>query len=760
MALTQAILERGTYRGLTVVVALNLIITAYDGLRDPGFYSPLFGQAATTVLTLCFLWCLYDVTSRGRSRAGARAYVFGAAGLIALHPFVYTPVPGQVDYPPLTNLMIAGVCMGPFAFGPGFGYALAGLYGVVFAGIRVPAVGLVQGIAEAALMALIGVACSAAVGWLDRAARSVEEANRRFWAAREGMARAERHAYERDRWDCLIHDKVLGALLLAARDGGPAADAAAGDLAGDALAVLDADRAAESGAPGAVQEAVRAHADRLGLTLSGTVDGTITEPAVREAVLGAIHEAMTNAARHSGRSALTVTGRAGDEACLVRVVDDGRGFDPAGALPARMGVAQGIVRRMRTVGGSADIHSQQGHGTVVTLRWNRPPRDRGPAVGWDRRVFLPFGIVAVVFLAVYLLIGSRHLAETTSPGPVMVAALIVALLTLMTSLVPGDPRVWVPIGVVAALIPAGMMTTIVDRATDDWRYWFVGLPTMAFAILSGRFSPLAGITGAVLTSVGVVVAQALTGGVAWKPIIGSCLPLLAGAAAVSLCRLALERIAAQVTKVSGESSRLRIARIQLEERRSEAERRTRALGGTVVPMLTRLASGDVLTRADRRKCRDLEASARDQLVGAEVLDEDLAAAIARCRGVGARVEIVGREEVHEDVAAFRRLCLEVLPLAGPGDTVRALWRPDQVGRLATLTLVRSDTVDDQRGGGTIVRTDEDVATQIGAVVRPCAAHVSLDEDAVLVELYRSEGCPPEVGLDPAGESSDHGKQRH
>lgn len=760
MALTRAILERGTYRALTVVVALNLIITMYDGVRDPGFYDPRFGQAATVVLGVCFLWCLYDVAGKGRSRAGARAYVLATVVLIVVHPFVFSAVQGQVDYPPLTNLMIAGVCLGPFAYGPLIGYLLAAVYGLAFAGVRLPSVGLVQGIAEAALMALIGVACSAAVGWLDRAARGVEEAHRRFWAAREEMARAERHAYERDRWDCLIHDKVLGALLLAARDGGSAADAAAADLAGDALAALDADGKAETGAPGALHEAVRAHAARLRLTASGRVAGAISDPVVREALLGSIQEAVTNVARHSGRSEVKVTGRVGDDSCLVRVADAGRGFDPSAPPTARMGVAHGIVQRMRAVGGRADILSRPGHGTVVTLRWDRPEPDRGPAVGWDRRVFLPFALVAVVFLAVYLLIGSRHLHETTSPGPVMAAALVVALLTLVTSLVPDDPRAWAPVGVVAALLPAVMMTAIVDRGIDDWRYWFVGLPTMAFAILSGRFSPAAGIIGAALTSAGVVVAQALTGGVAWKPIIGSCLPLLAGAAAVSLCRLALDRIATQVSQVSQESSRLRVARIQLEERRSEAQRRLRALGGAVVPMLTRLARGDVLSGSDRRRCRALEAAARDQLVAGEVLNADLVTAIAQCREAGARVELVGREDVSHDIAAFRRLCLEVLPLAGHGDTVRAQWRPDGQGRLATVTLVRSGTGADAQGEAGGLIADKGLAGLVESIVQPCVAHVSMDEDTVLVELDGPGGCPPDVGLDPPLALSEYGGQRH
>jgi signal transduction histidine kinase len=87
------------------------------------------------------------------------------------------------------------------------------------------------------------------------------------------------------------------------------------------------------------------------------------------AVLGATREALVNAAKHAGVAQVSVFAEVADGELLVAVRDRGRGFDPAtGVGPARRGIADSIVGRMRRHDGTATIRSTIGQGTEVELR--------------------------------------------------------------------------------------------------------------------------------------------------------------------------------------------------------------------------------------------------------------------------------------------------------------------------------------------------------------------------------------------------------
>ncbi|MDH6134323.1 signal transduction histidine kinase [Kitasatospora sp. MAA4] len=115
-----------------------------------------------------------------------------------------------------------------------------------------------------------------------------------------------------------------------------------------------------------VQVLDRAHA----ATVDFDADGVRTLPPAQEAaVLRVAQEALHNALRHAGaaRVAVTLRGTAGRGAVL-RVTDDGRGFDPEGVR--REGRHLGLVSmrdRAQTVGGSLTLTSAPGRGTVIEL---------------------------------------------------------------------------------------------------------------------------------------------------------------------------------------------------------------------------------------------------------------------------------------------------------------------------------------------------------------------------------------------------------
>ena len=100
--------------------------------------------------------------------------------------------------------------------------------------------------------------------------------------------------------------------------------------------------------------------------MSGAVDSLITGELAAD-VEAVAREAVSNAARHSGGSHLTVTLDVADEVVL-EVVDDGLGIDPAAA---RSGL-RNLEERARRHHGEASVVPLPDGGTRV--RWSAPMR--------------------------------------------------------------------------------------------------------------------------------------------------------------------------------------------------------------------------------------------------------------------------------------------------------------------------------------------------------------------------------------------------
>ena len=83
-------------------------------------------------------------------------------------------------------------------------------------------------------------------------------------------------------------------------------------------------------------------------------------------VLRVLHEALTNARRHSGAGSVEVRLRTENQEVLAEVVDDGRGFDPA-SVGAGVGLSA-MRERIEGLGGKIEVRSRPGEGTKVTVR--------------------------------------------------------------------------------------------------------------------------------------------------------------------------------------------------------------------------------------------------------------------------------------------------------------------------------------------------------------------------------------------------------
>ena len=96
----------------------------------------------------------------------------------------------------------------------------------------------------------------------------------------------------------------------------------------------------------------------------------VTLPArVADQLAACVGEALRNVERHAGTGEAEVTVSGGAGWAVIKVADQGRGFDPDAIPPSRRGIRESITGRMREVGGQAAIASQPGAGTTVTVSW-------------------------------------------------------------------------------------------------------------------------------------------------------------------------------------------------------------------------------------------------------------------------------------------------------------------------------------------------------------------------------------------------------
>ncbi len=97
--------------------------------------------------------------------------------------------------------------------------------------------------------------------------------------------------------------------------------------------------------------------------------GDHPDPDIELEVLRVAQEALHNALRHAGASAIRVTLDLDPNRLRLVVADDGRGFDPqARAISARRLGLTSMRERARALGGRLDIDAAPGRGTTVTLK--------------------------------------------------------------------------------------------------------------------------------------------------------------------------------------------------------------------------------------------------------------------------------------------------------------------------------------------------------------------------------------------------------
>jgi signal transduction histidine kinase len=106
----------------------------------------------------------------------------------------------------------------------------------------------------------------------------------------------------------------------------------------------------------------------LQIDLAITGDDTHLSPPTAAALYFTISEALTNVAKHSGVDTAQVSLQFSSSGVRVRVHDDGAG---GARIDAGAGLS-GLRERMRSVGGSLEVHSPEGGGTTVVAAAPHP----------------------------------------------------------------------------------------------------------------------------------------------------------------------------------------------------------------------------------------------------------------------------------------------------------------------------------------------------------------------------------------------------
>jgi signal transduction histidine kinase len=117
----------------------------------------------------------------------------------------------------------------------------------------------------------------------------------------------------------------------------------------------------------ALVEAAKEAEERYGAAVDVQVPQlVILPPARREALLRIATEAIANAARHSGVDKVRVELENVDGGTMLRIVDRGRGFDPAAGGRTGFGLIS-MRERAEAIGGRFEVRSQPGLGTRIEV---------------------------------------------------------------------------------------------------------------------------------------------------------------------------------------------------------------------------------------------------------------------------------------------------------------------------------------------------------------------------------------------------------
>lgn len=307
--------------------------------------------------------------------------------------------------------------------------------------------------------------------------------------------------------------------------------------------------------------------------------------------------------------------------------------------------------------------------------------------------------------------------RTTAPSPadllavaLYLAATVVALWPSSTTRMSGP--VAVGMSVVAVALPLLVAPSLDPAASNGYSTWYIAAVGTLMTIVCARRRPLAAWAGMAFlighTSVwaGPVALATLgvVGGIAWVGIAQLLIIELGRAGSEARVLEAAERAAASWR--AAEEAHLTEREVRLEQ--------TRAIASD---MLRRIAaSGSQLSEEERRECRLLEASVRDEIRGRRLLDDEVRRLVLGARRRGVTVSVLddgGLDHTSEEES--RRVLAELArALGGLREEVdRVVVRTASADSPSAVTVVGLRTAGDGSAGAL---GSDDAADEVDAWV--------------------------------------------
>lgn len=702
---------------LTVATGSSLVAIVLSALSWAPFvdYFPAWlnvASAAALVLATAHLV---------QRKARRRAQMTDLVPLVVL-PFIINTalalapkeLPPPAEQPWTMSWTVLSVCISPLIMARRFSIPWATCVLASSVLLRAPLNGWGISIVEAVISAWGGLAAYWAV---RSAARLYERADMARHQANSAAEAADAEVHREQAltwWDQLLHDKIIGALMLGARSTTPEQLKRAQTLATEALDRLSelesmdslADRSVDAVEAGShelnatdLRTGLTALAEAVGLEMKLHGRGSQAPVEVVVALLASTEQAFTNVLRHSGTRSVRVDYTQSLNAASVTIRDRGVGFDLESVDPRRAGLVRSIPGHLAQLGGSVDIRSAPGLGTTVTLTWSA--MNRGGFVSVHEWSHL-WWITAIWVLAHA---GGGWIQEgRLAWSPAGLSA--VALLALAAGLVHlPRPRWSMNVGPAVVLAAASILAWTTPPADgQSWRLWFVGAldPLVAFPAARGRprQALLLGVGAALVIVTGYGRHSPEHARFAIQAVAQLVLfPILTWIMAESVSR-ANGRLAAahrRVADATQRTSRSRARQVLVRERVTHMD-------PVVLLLLNQLSAGRAFGADDRRLAHLAEAASRDQLVARALLCPDVVASVAAARARGVTVHLSASAEVRpasktegDALRDLQAALIGALNHARDGDRVTARWRPESLHACGTLTVSRPDELgDDER----------------------------------------------------------------
>lgn len=311
---------------LAAATAFTVWVTAVLALDDRGVFTPMFiaGELAISVGLLLLDGLVYDAL-----RQQSLPWAWPAAAIIT------AAVVGGARWGLMASTLIAGASF------------------VGESVLRDAPQWTTPAASKSALFVLAAVTGGAAAERLRDAEERISLAR-----SREELAR-------------VLHDGVLQTLaVITRRSSDHDLRALAAEQERELRAYVSAQHHTPTPLTSALEHTVNAATRRHGLTVELVIaeDLPPIDDASTCALAGAVGEALTNAAKHSGADQVVVFVEPdqGERGVMCAVRDNGAGFDPEAVEPG-LGMRHSILDRIEAIGGRVRIDTKPGHGTEVNL---------------------------------------------------------------------------------------------------------------------------------------------------------------------------------------------------------------------------------------------------------------------------------------------------------------------------------------------------------------------------------------------------------